>query len=90
MAMTAAERQRRRRAKLKNSDLNQIFVRGEGGEQDERIRVAFAVQSLAKNGELSAEVIEKIVERSEVVFPNNDQLTKKYIRKIVNEFLAQD
>lgn len=90
MAMTAAERQRRRRAKLKNSDLNQILVRGEGGELDERIRVAFALQSLAKNGELSAEVIEKIVERSEVVFPNNDQLTKKYIRKIVNEFLAQD
>ena len=90
MAMTAAERQRKRRAKLKNSDLNQILVRGESGELDERIRVAFAVQSLAKNGELSVEVIEKIVERSEVVFPNNDQLTKKYIRKIVNEFLAQD
>ena len=61
MTMTAAQRQRKRRAKLKNSDMNQIFVRGQDGELDERIRVAFAVQSLAKSGDLPTEMIEKIV-----------------------------
>ena len=85
--MTAAERQRKRRAKIRQESMTPMLVRGEGGEFDERIRIALAVQSLAKDGELPAEIIEKIISRSELVFSDNDLVTRKYIRKIVSEFL---
>ncbi|MBC3832866.1 hypothetical protein H8K33_15255 [Undibacterium amnicola] len=88
MAMTAAERQKKRRAKLRQESMTPLLVRGESGEFDERIRIALAVQSLAKGGELSAEIIEKIASRSELVFSDNDLATRKYIRKIVSEFLT--
>jgi hypothetical protein len=90
MAMTAAERQRKRREKLRQESMKPILVRGENGEFDERIRVALAVQSLAKEGLLPDEVLEKITARSELVFPNNDLVTRRYIRKIVSEFLGFD
>lgn len=87
MVMTDAERQKKRRARLKQESMFNILVRGEGGEFDERIRVALAIQALAESGELSADIIEKIVSCSETVFPNNDLVTRKYIRKIVSDFL---
>lgn len=87
MAMTAAERQRKRRAKLKQNSMKPILVRGTNGEFDERIRIALAVKDLAANGELPPNVIEKIIARSETVFPCNDVATQKFIRKIVSDYL---
>ena len=39
MAMTDAERQRKRREKLKNEAMKPLLVRGENGKFDERIRI---------------------------------------------------
>lgn len=88
MAMSPAERQRKRRAKLKEDQQKPLLVRGDGGEFDERIRVALAVKELTTEGKLSPEVIELIIQKSEVVFPSKDLSTRKFIRKIVAEYLT--
>jgi len=88
MAISDAERQRKRRAKLKQEYKKPLFVRGDGGEFDERIRVALAVKELALEGGISEEIIELIVKKSEMVFPANELSTRKYIRKIVSEYLT--
>ncbi|MEO1929888.1 MAG: hypothetical protein ABGX51_05915 [Gammaproteobacteria bacterium] len=88
MALSALERQRKRRAKLKQEAKKTIFVRGDGGEFDERIRVALAVRELAKSGVLTEEVINLIVKKSETVFETNDLSTRKYINKIVSKYLT--
>lgn len=85
--MSDAERQRKRREKLKQESMTAIYVKGEGGEFDARIRVALAVKELANEKLLNNEVIEKIIERSELVIPTKDFLTRKYIRKIVSKYL---
>lgn len=87
MAMTDAQRQQKRRAKLKMESQRQLLVRGVGGEFDERIRVALAVKELANQGKLPAEIIQLIVSTSESVFPTEDLITKKYINKIVSTYL---
>ena len=87
MAMTPAERQRKRREKLKQEHLKPFLVRGDNGEFDERIRVAYAVEQLAKHGRLDAETISLIVETSLTVFPSTNRINQQYIRKIVTEYL---
>lgn len=88
MAMSDAERQQKRRAKLKLESKKTLFVRGDGGEFDERIRVALAVKELAMNDKLPQELINLIVKTSETVFPTNDLSSRKYINKIVSEYLT--
>ena len=87
MVMSAAERQRKRRAKLKSESKKPLLVRGDGGEFDERIRVALAVKKLAKEGKISKECIDLIVETSETVFPTTALSTRKSINKIVHRYL---
>lgn len=89
MAMTDAERQRKRRNKLKMESQKNLLVRGKDGEFDERLRIALAVKELAANGELSSEVIELIVNKSETVFLTEDLSTRKYINKIVSKYLLE-
>lgn len=90
MAMSDAERQRRRRAKLKTESQKTLLVRGDGGEFDERIRVALAVKKLAKEGKITKECLNLIVKTSETVFPTTELSTRKYINKIVNEYLIDN
>ena len=85
--MSAAERQRKRRSRLKAESKKILLVRGVGGEFDERIRVALAVKKLAKEGKISKECIDLIVETSETVFPTAALSTRKYINKIVHRYL---
>lgn len=87
--MTDAERQRKRRNKLKMESQKNLLVRGKDGEFDERLRIALAVKELAANGELSSEVIELIVNKSETVFLTEDLSTRKYINKIVSKYLLE-
>ena len=88
--MSDAERQRRRRAKLKAESQKPLFVRGSNGEFDERIRVALAVKKLAKEGQLTSECINLIVKASETVFPTSQLSTRRYVNKIVHEYLTND
>ncbi|WP_345852572.1 hypothetical protein [Shewanella algae] len=90
MAMTDAERQRKRRAKLKEQSLKPLLVRGDNGEFDERIRVALAVQELASEGLLPQEVIDMIIETATTVIETPEHSTRKYIRKIVTEYLLDN
>lgn len=87
MVMTAAERQRKRRAILKQNHMKPLLVRGEAGEFDERIRIALAVKELAMEGKLSTELIELIIKKSETVFPTKDLSTRRFINKITSEYL---
>lgn len=89
MAMSAEERQKKRRAKLKGESKKHLLVRGNKGEFDARIRVALAVRELTLKGAISKEVIELIAKESETVFPTNELSTKKYIHKIVFEYLTK-
>lgn len=89
MAMTDAERQRKRRAALKASELKPLLVRGKDGEFDERIRVALAIQNMALNGYLDDELIDEIAKASETVFLTPEPYKRKYINKIVKEFLTK-
>jgi len=90
MAMSDAERQRKRREKLKAESQKSLLVRGDGGEFDERIRIALAVKKLAKEGRITKECIALIAETSETVFPTAELSTRKYIKKIVNEYLIDN
>ena len=90
MAMTPAERQRKRRLKLKQEHLKPLMVRGENGEFDERVRVALAVEKLAKEKLLDANTVKLIVEYSLNVFPDTNKINQQYIRKIVTEFLKPE
>jgi len=90
MAMSDAERQRKRREKLKKESQKPLLVRGDGGEFDERIRVALAVKELAAEGKLSDEIITLIAKKSETVFQTNEISTRKFIKKIVLEYLTGD
>lgn len=47
MALSDAERQRKRRERLKNESMKPILVRGSNGKFDERIRIALAIKKLA-------------------------------------------
>lgn len=87
--MSDAERQRNRRARLANAHLKPLLVKGENGEFDPRIRIALAVQALAINQDIPISIIEKIAEMAEIVIPT-EEFNKKYIRKIVINFLEQD
>jgi hypothetical protein len=87
MAMTPAERQRKRREKLKLENLKSILVRGEKGEFDERIRIAIAVQNMAREGRLDDQVIESIIDEAVRSFPAQDKIKRTYIKKILTAFL---
>lgn len=89
MAMTDAERQRKRRANLKAAELKPLLVRGKDGEFDERIRVALAIQDMAHNGLLDKELIDKIATASETVFSTPEPSKRKYINKLVTDFLTK-
>ena len=90
MAMSDAERQRKRRAKLKSEAQKNLLVRGDGGEFDERIRVALSIQKLAREGKITKEFINLIVETSETVFPTTELSTRLYIKKIVSKYLTDE
>lgn len=89
MAMTDAERQKKRRAALKNAQQEPLLVRGKNGEFDERIRIALAIQTLAQEHKLSDEIIDLIAEASENSFPTPELSKRKFINKIVKEFLKK-
>lgn len=88
MALSDAERQRKRRERLKNESMKPILVRGSNGKFDERIRIALAIKKLANQGRLSDEVIDLIVSAS--IFDDEDNLTKKYIQRIVLKYLTSN
>lgn len=90
MAMTDAERQRKRRAKLKAESKKLIEVRGSNGEFDERLRVALAVRELALTNQLTDDIVNLIAKTSENVFPTKDLSTKKYINKLVSNYLTEE
>lgn len=90
MAKTAAERQRERRARLKEECKKPVYVRGNNGELDERFRIALAVKELVKEQAIPKEIIELIIKKSETVFPDKTPLKRKFINKIVSEYLYED
>tara|TARA_R110000851_G_scaffold67191_4_gene151653 strand:- start:40594 stop:40866 length:273 start_codon:yes stop_codon:yes gene_type:complete len=90
MAMTDVERQRKRRAKLNDEAKKFIAVRGSDGEFDERLRVALSVRELVLTNQLPDEIIKLIVKTSENVFPTKDRLTKRYINKLVLNYLTME
>ena len=49
MAMSDAERQKKRRERLRSEGKHTLLVRGANGEYDERIGIAFAVKKLAEH-----------------------------------------
>ena len=88
MAMTDAERQRKRRERLKEEGKSAFFVRGSNGEYDERIRIAFAVKKLADQQMIPDDILNLIIATSSSVFGSEDILTQRYIKKIVGEYLS--
>lgn len=88
MAMTDAERQRKRREELRQRDLKPILVRGKDGEYDERIRVALAVKALADGGEIPNHILIRIINAASEVFPDADNVKKRYIKKLVSDYLS--
>lgn len=89
MAMSDAERQQKRRLKLKQESKTNLLVQGVNGQFDERIRVALAVKELANDGVIPIEVVNLIIVKSGTVFPNEDLSTQTYIRKIVTKYLKK-
>ena len=86
--MTDAERQKKRRDRLKAESKHSLLVRGPKGEFDERIRTALAVKKLAEEDRIPKEILELIISTSGFIFGDEDILTQKYIKKIVKEYLS--
>lgn len=87
--LSDAQRQQRRREKLRREYMKPLLVKGVDGEYDERIRIALAIKSLAANNKLSNEFIDLIAKEAEDVFPSQDNINKKYINQIVKNYLKE-
>lgn len=90
MVMSDAERQRKRRAKLKQMGKKVLHVRGTAGEFDERIRTALAVRELAIEGAIPKDLVKLIASRAEIVFPTEELSTRKFINQIVTDYLTKE
>lgn len=88
MAMSDAERQRKRRKKLKEAGLRPLLVRGDNGEFDETIRVGLAVKALADKGLLSAELKNQIIDVIPESFDCDDIVRSRYMQSKVRNFLS--
>lgn len=89
MAMTDAERQRKRRERLKSEGKTSILVMGTNGELDERIAIAFAVKTLAKQKMIPDDVLNLIIKTSGLIMSHSDLVNQKYVIKKVREYLSE-
>jgi len=85
---TAKERQRNRRKKLKDADMNIMYVRGKGGYFDERVRVALGIQRIAEEGRVSEDIMDQIVEASINSIPPDNQIDRLFLQKIISIYLS--
>lgn len=85
--MTANERQKKRRAELKNNHLKPIYVRGSDGEFDERIRISSAIKELAEEKAIPSEILEMIITRAVEVIPPKDNVNKIFLTKLIKNYL---
>jgi len=84
---SAAERQRDRRKRLRESGKTPIYVQGKDGLFDERIRIACAIKNLADKGELSQEFLTTLLDEIYKTTPIEDVVKRKYIVKTVEKYL---
>ena len=83
-----AERQKRFREELRRNGMKVLYVRGSGGEFDERIRIALGVQKLAAEGALPPAVLDVIIKAAVDVIPPVDRVNELFIRKLLNNYLS--
>lgn len=88
--MTDAERQRKRRERLKSEGKTNILVMGTNGELDERIGIAFAVKTLAKRKSIPDDILELIIKTSGMIMSHSDLVNQKYVMKKVREYLSEE
>lgn len=90
MAMSDAERQKKRRERLRSEGKHTLLVRGANGEYDERIGIAFAVKKLAEQKMIPEEILNLIIDVSSLIFENDEtEISKKrYMKKIVRAYLS--
>ncbi len=89
MAMTDAERQKKRRERLRSEGKHTLLVRGPNGEYDERIGIAFAVKKLAEQNMIPDDILNLIIDTSSLIFEDDQISNKRYMKKIVREYLSQ-
>ena len=61
VAMSAAERQRRRRARVREQGLKPIWVKGSNGAFDPRLRLALAIKTMIAEGEAEPDLVRRLV-----------------------------
>lgn len=85
--MTQAERQARRRKLLRDAEMHPIYVRGENGVFDERIRIAKAVKNLSERQLIPNDVLQLILNEAVECIPPVNFVEKKFLVKMMSEFL---
>ena len=84
-----AERQRLFRQRREEKGICSIPVKGENGYFDERIRIAYAIELMGKEGELPPKFRKKLLEYSIAAIPPKNRVDELYIRGKLNQFLSQ-
>ena len=89
--MTDAERQRRRRSKLRTQGLKPIWVKGTNGAFDPRLHLAVALKTMVVEGDVDARFVKRLVTlggRSASEIPTSPE--RKYMEKTIRQFLGVD
>ena len=89
-AMSAAERQKKRRFFLRECNLKPIYVKGKNGEFDARVRVGLAIERLSKQGKLPEIVLQLLISTAVEVIPPKNNVDRSFVKKIIGEFLEKD
>lgn len=88
MAKSNVERQKEFRKRLADRGLRQLYVRGENGYYDARVRLAAGLGALAAAGELPRALRDALVERALAAMPPRDPIDERYLKGELERFLA--
>ena len=89
--MSATERQRRRRARLRDQGLKPIWVKGSNGAFDPRLRLAVAIKTMIHEGDVDADLIRRLVTLGgRSVSAVRTAPERLYMERSIRQFLAVD
>jgi hypothetical protein len=89
--MTATERQRRRRARLRVDGLRAVWLKGKDGFFDPRFHIAIVVRTLVMDGTLNPELVNRLVrEGGRSAGVERGPIERDYMEMLIRRYLGVD
>ena len=91
VAMTVAERQRRRRARLRADGLRAVWLKGKDGFFDPRFHIAVVVRALVGDGTLKGDLVNRLVrEAARSAGEERGPIERDYMELLIRRYLEVD